>query len=80
LDIQKIVTDLKKEREQLDRAIATLEGLNSVSTPTNGRVAAKQVVSASPTNSGRRGRLTAEGRKRLSEAMKRRWAERRKKG
>ena len=82
MDIQKIVGDLKKEREQLDRAITALEGIHSAPGASNGRAASKQVASTqvASTNGTRRGRLTAEGRKRLSEAMKRRWAERRKRG
>jgi hypothetical protein len=77
LDIQKIVADLKKEREQLDRAIAALERIDSGPTTSEGRALTKQLASA---NTKTRARFTVEGRKRLSEAMKRSWAERRKKG
>lgn len=79
MDVAKIVADLKSERDRIGRAIEALEG----SGPR--QRAAKMSVSASSTMSSatpgkKRGRLTAAGRKRLSEAMKRRWAERRKKG
>jgi hypothetical protein len=75
LDIQSIVADLKRERERLSRAIAELEETDS--TP----AAAKMVAAfSSSAGSEHRGRgLTPAGRKRLSEAMKQRWSERKKK-
>jgi hypothetical protein len=76
LDSARIVADLKKERDRINRAIAALEGLGSP----------KPVVRQSPPALGKtapttqkRGGLTPEGRKRLSDLMKKRWAERRKK-
>ncbi len=74
MDIRVIVTELTKERDRLDRAIAALNGIGS-----SAAVAAGQ----GRRSFGRRrrgSRLTAAGRKRLSELMKKRWAERRKKG
>jgi hypothetical protein len=76
MDITAIVTELKKERDRLSRAIAALEGSDAVWTNPG--------KSAAPTLMIRKGKkgnhLSAEGRKRLSEMMKKRWAERRKKG
>ena len=74
LDLARIVEDLKKERDRINRAIGALEGLGS------GKPAAKR--SASPASNSRgktqkRGQLTPEGRKRLSDLMKKRWAQRR---
>ena len=82
MDLGKIVSALKKERDQLDKAIAALELVG-----TTGGTSVKSVngVKSTPpatvgrTAKKRRHRLTPEGRKRLSEMMKRRWAERRKK-
>ena len=72
MDIDKIVADLKRERARLDSAISALEGTtNSTAKRKPGRPA-KAVAE-------KKGGITAAGRKRLSEAMKRRWAERRKK-
>jgi hypothetical protein len=65
LSIAEIVSKLKQERSRIDKAIVALEGSTS-----NGSVE----VSA-PTR--KRGGLSAEGRK-ISEVMKKRWAERRK--
>jgi hypothetical protein len=75
LDLQRIVADLKKERDLLIRAIAALVG--SVS-----QRGAKKTKSASPrpTPKKKGGGITPEGRRRLSIAMKKRWAERKKKG
>jgi hypothetical protein len=73
LDLERIVAELEQERDRLSQAIAVLKERNSRVTarktaPGNGKV-----------STGRRGGLTSAGRKRLSELMKKRWAERRKK-
>jgi hypothetical protein len=67
MDLARIVGELKKERERLDRAIAALGGA---------------ITGEKSSSSGvrKRGRMTPAMRKRLSLAMKRRWAESRKKG
>ena len=75
MDIRAIVSELKRERDRLNRAIAALEGTDIVRTG-SARIAAPTLV----IRKAKKGRLTAEGRKRLSEMMKKRWAERRKKG
>jgi len=76
VSIESILQELKKERDQLDRAISALEGASSSS-----QKIGTARSSAQPTSSKKRGGgITAAGRKRLSEAMKKRWAERRKKG
>ena len=75
MDTGRIVAELKRERDRLNLAIAALDGQEPKS-------AAR--TSAAPNQaarSKRKGdRLTPAGRKRLSEMMKKRWAERRKKG
>lgn len=65
MDIARIVTELKKHRERLNRAIVALEAAES---PFPQRAAGTRKK-----RGGRR--LTAEGRARLSEMMKKRWAE-----
>jgi exonuclease VII small subunit len=78
LDLNRIVADLKNEKGRLERAIAALEESASP------RVAAKKlsVTAQQPaaSNGKKRGAMTPEGRRRLSLAMKKRWAERKKKG
>lgn len=70
MDLDKILIDLKRERGRLDRAIAALEGSGP------GRKASAPTAPRRKRRSG----LTAAGRKRLSELMKKRWAERKRKG
>ena len=78
LDTDRIVEELKQERTRLDRAIAALDGTaSSKVVARKARVTAQQPVAPQET---KRGGMTPEGRKRLSLAMKKRWAERRKKG
>jgi len=76
LDIQAIVKELKRERDRLNTAIVALEGADLPLTPPKASPVAD--VPAPPAK--KRRRLTAEGRKRISDMMKKRWAERRKKG
>jgi hypothetical protein len=77
LEIDKIVSNLKKERDRLVRAITALAGVGGASAGRKGRKAGPKARS---TTRKRRGGISKEGRKRLSELMKKRWAERRKKG
>jgi hypothetical protein len=76
MDIQNVVAELSEERNQLDRAIAALESLSQPARRRGRPPNAKQTTAAS---SRRRGGITLAGRKRLSEMMKKRWAERRRK-
>ena len=71
MDLQRIVGELKQEREKLDRAITALDGSGP---GIRGR-------RAKPGNGRRHARrhMSAEARKRISEMMKKRWAERRRK-
>ena len=68
MEIERILSDLKSERERIDSAIRALEGGRAGRRP--GR----------PVGSGRKRRtMSAAARKRISEMMKLRWAERKKK-
>lgn len=69
MEIDRIVADLRREGERIARAIAALLGSAAAKRGRKGPGTQKRK---------RRGRLTPEGRKRLSDAMKKRWAERRK--
>ena len=64
MDTSRIIAELTSERNRLDKAITALAGMTS--TNHAGRT----------TRTSRRGRrrLTAAGRKRLSELLKKRWA------
>lgn len=77
MDIQQLLTDLNRERNRLDQAIAALEGLGSKLASRRGRPPGpKQAKSAATRKTGG---ITAAGRRRLSEMMKKRWAERKQK-
>ncbi len=73
MDLQKILSELKAERDRIDRAIQALGGIALASAVTKKRAGGARATGR------RRGGITPEGRRRLSEAMKKRWAERRKK-
>ena len=77
MDLKRIVSELKSERDRLGRAIAVLEGTGLAKSPM--RLTAVGFT-APPRAMKRRGSITPAGRRRLSELMKKRWAERRRKG
>jgi hypothetical protein len=66
MDTQQIISELEAERDRLDQAISALRG-------SMGRR-----VGAAGLGRGRRGRrrLSAAAKRRISEMMKKRWAER----
>ena len=67
MDLDKIIAELTLERDKMHRAITALLKGAGVSGKRPARKAARK----------RRGSITPEGRRRLSLAMKRRWAKRR---
>ena len=71
MDIQNILNDLRRERDRLDKAIAALE-------ETGGPRRRGRPV-GSGTKSRPRRHMSASARKRISEMMKQRWAERKRK-
>ena len=66
MDINQIIAELEAERDRLDHAIGALRGQGSGGNGRRGR------------RGGKRGRrhLSAAAKKRISEMMKKRWAER----
>ena len=74
MNLEQIVSELKRERDDLNRAIAALEGIGGKQRPVS-------KISGKPSTAGiskkRRSGISAAGRKRISEAMKKRWQERR---
>ena len=71
MDLEKIVSDLTAEKDRIARAIEALES-PSMRGPKKG-------VKRPQATGKRRGGITPEGRRRLSVAMKKRWAERKRK-
>jgi hypothetical protein len=79
MDVAKLLTEIDAEIERLQQARATIAGLNLgtsvVAKPKRGR---PKGSTNAPKPAKRKRNLSPEGRKRIAEAMKRRWAERRK--
>jgi hypothetical protein len=77
MSLETIISELKSERNRLDQAISVLESSHA----RNGRKPARRQSASVSTPSARRrrGHLTAAGRRKLSQLMKQRWAQRRKK-
>jgi hypothetical protein len=76
MNIAEIVKQLKSERESLTMAIEALEGIEGGSSQVarNGTKPATKAKVAKHANNG----LTPAGRKRLSQLMKKRWADKKK--
>jgi Spy/CpxP family protein refolding chaperone len=76
MSLDSIISDLKAERNRIDQAISVLESSHA----RNGRKPASRKAASVSTPSVRRGRshLTPAGKQKLSQLMKQRWAERRK--
>ncbi len=77
MDTKRIVAELRGERERIDKAITALELLDSNRFSTGART----VREARPATKQkrRRYRISASGRRRISEAAKAMWAKRKKK-
>ena len=73
LDIQNIVAQLKSELDRISQVVGLLEG----NTPAKKRVGRPPASASGSSQPRQGGGLTPAGRRRLSEAMKRRWAQRR---
>jgi hypothetical protein len=78
MDIQSILADLKRERDRLSSAIAALEGAGP---RRRGRPAGSGAGGSTASAKHRpRRHMSAAARKRISDMMKQRWAERKRKG
>lgn len=82
MDIRKVISEMQEERDRLGRAIEALGELVSEGKPRTGhsteisRSAAKPMsAKVTPITHGRR-MLSPAGRRRISEAQKKRWAAR----
>ena len=69
MDTQSIIAELEAERDRLNNAIAALRG----------RQTRRFTLSGKPDGRRRKRTLSAAARKKIGEAMKKRWAERKKK-
>jgi hypothetical protein len=78
MDIKRMLIDLRNERQRVEQAIAALEALDGTAAHLQGK--RSSVGTSQTTTQKRQGRprMSAAGRKRISEMMKARWAARRK--
>ena len=74
LDLQRIIDELERERDRLTQAIDLLRDRNTASSGTRKKAGPPDGKSSKKSRRG----LTPAGRRRISEAMKKRWDERRK--
>jgi len=71
--ISQIIASLERQRESIEKALAALREVEGAAgAPRRGRPRGSGAAPA--TKQSRRGRISPEGRKRLAEAMRRRWA------
>jgi hypothetical protein len=77
MDTQQIVAALREERDRLEQAIAALEG-GGVGRGRRGRRPGPVPGGPGRGRGRRRRRLSAAAKQRISEMMKKRWAERKK--
>ena len=68
MDIASIIAELEAERDRINTAIAALRGGRSV----------RLTLSGKPDGRKRKRKLSAAARKKIGEAMRKRWAERKK--
>jgi len=69
MDRATIIAELEAERDRLESAITALHGSRNT----------KRTASGKPDGRSRRRHLSAAARRKIGEAMKKRWAERKKK-
>ncbi len=77
MDIRRILADLRAERDRIDQAISALEALGATGRRSARRGATLTTGAIRPPR--KRRHMSAAARKRISEMMKKRWAERKKK-
>jgi len=69
VETNRILAELRAERDRIDRAIAAIEGLNSTGRRRAGRPPRAAAIRR------RRGRMSAAARRKMSRLLKQRWAQ-----
>lgn len=72
MDMNRILAELRTERDRLDRAISAIKGINSTQARRGRRPGAAIAI---PKKRGRRGRMSAAARRKLSRLLRQRWAQ-----
>lgn len=81
MDLNRLVSEIDSEISRLQQARALLTGAPSTHTSSRPKAAAKKAAPATAKagkTRKRKRRLSPEGRKRIADAMRKRWAERKK--
>jgi len=79
VEVNRIIAEIDAQISKLQQARALLAGTTSASRTGRGRPkGSKNGAAAASTTAPRKRKLSPEGRKRIADAMKKRWAERRK--
>jgi len=72
--ISQIVASLEKQKQSIEKALAALRELDGTPAGMPRRGRPRGSAAAPAAKQSRRGRISPEGRRRLAEAMRRRWA------
>jgi hypothetical protein len=79
VEVSRIIEEIDAQISKLQQARALLSGTTSSTNKGPGRPkGSKNAKTSTATGAPRKRKLSPEGRKRIADAMKRRWAERRK--
>lgn len=78
MQVNRIIQEIDAEISRLQQARALLLVGSSESGKSSGQSASTSKPAAAPKAGKKKRRLSAEGRKRIADAMRKRWAERRK--
>ena len=78
MDVTKIVAEIDAKIASLQQARAAILSLDGTAVPVKGKRGRPKGSTNAPKPAKRKRNLTPEGRKRIAEAMKRRWAAQRK--
>lgn len=78
MEVDRIIAEIDSQIAKLQQARELLSGTKQELRGRGRPKGSKNVAKAAAATAPRRGRLSVEGRKRIAEAMKKRWAERRK--
>jgi hypothetical protein len=77
VEVSRIIAEIDAQITKLQQARALLAG-TTVPAGRGRPKGSKNAAAAAPASAARKRKLSPEGRKRIAEAMKKRWAERRK--
>ena len=78
MEVSRIIAELDAQIAKLQQARALLAGTTAPAAGRGRPKGSKNAASAAPATATRKRKLSPEGRKRIADAMKKRWAERRK--